>query len=571
MHRWKEGKLHVGTSDKIVTTQKQAVAIALNQSGLSNSKKAKPRKDADDVPKFTLKQRISITLKQIISSVYRDGVDAVLNYAMSDNETISGLFRDGSEVYDFSISKDGRISYVEADKKRKDAYLEGYYLTEYVPLTGATSDYTQGVLQSQLTKLDAAKPRQCSTGKSCGSTCISKGMKCVQGLGVKQKVALGNVQKVLSDKNNQQNAALAGAGLLAAAALAGGAVALSKRSGGKSEGREPRTKETFPAAKTTTPASSSRATPQPTRAASPSKTSQQPDIDDPWNGAEPQPRQNKISAKTATPQSKTQLALPPGTIRQAPPVVAPKPKVQPQTEPILRESTASEAAAAKNTLLNKNTGNNIAQALEIKGFDSDMSSKLGHIANQINKTVNIPNLPKIPVQPPTDSDSNADGGYFSATCTDGKTGEFLGRVPLKIEIDPKGNRPESSLVHETGHFIHHAAIGDPKEGYKGKIKPEMQELFNAMSRTKAIKNIDRLARTARNQDVRERANYLNQPEEIFARMFTQYTAKKSGSKVLQAQIKAGQKGKAVEYWDDREFNQIVEPAMDKFAKEKGWR
>lgn len=31
MHEFKEGELHIGTSDKIVTDPKQAIAIALNK------------------------------------------------------------------------------------------------------------------------------------------------------------------------------------------------------------------------------------------------------------------------------------------------------------------------------------------------------------------------------------------------------------------------------------------------------------------------------------------------------------------------------------------------------------
>lgn len=45
MHEFKEGDLHSGKSDVIVTNPKQAIAIALSEAeGLRKTKKAKPTK-----------------------------------------------------------------------------------------------------------------------------------------------------------------------------------------------------------------------------------------------------------------------------------------------------------------------------------------------------------------------------------------------------------------------------------------------------------------------------------------------------------------------------------------------
>lgn len=559
MHEWKEGKLHVGKSNKIVTSQKQAIAIALNQSGLSNrKKKSSHRKDAASTPK------VSLALKQIINSVYRDGVDAVLSYDSDATGGISGLFRDGREVFNYAIAPTGQISYVEVSDSRKDAYLEGYYLAGRVPDCSISNAYTRSVLNVELDRLDSnKKPRKCSSGKSCGNTCIAKGLKCVALLGQREQLAVKQISETIKTQKNRNEppldtlkrhapiiAGVAGAGILGAAVL--GMTA--------SQGRTGAGGTTLPAPSSSPPGSPPK--PQYALRGSASRSPQKSlDPDNPWDGPEPDPW-DEVSPPPQPPatQSRQTPELPPGI---------PQPKPQVQSEKVSSKPVSSnKTEAAKDILFNKNKGHDLVGALDIQGFDENTSSKLGHVVNQIKNTVNIPNLAKIPVQPTTDS--TKDGEYFTATYANRKTGEIIGCVPTKIELN-SSNRPELALVHEVGHFVHHTAIGDSKNWDKEKVKPEMQELFNVVNSSKAIKNLDRLTRIARRQDVRERANYLNQPEEIFARMFTQYVAKKSGSKVLQAQVKAGQKGKAVEYWDDREFSRVIEPAMDKFCKDMGWR
>ncbi len=66
-------------------------------------------------------QQIALALRQIIQSVYRDGVDAVLSFDLNDSGNISGVFRDDRQLYNYTITDDAEISYVERNTRRGDS------------------------------------------------------------------------------------------------------------------------------------------------------------------------------------------------------------------------------------------------------------------------------------------------------------------------------------------------------------------------------------------------------------------------------------------------------------------
>lgn len=171
------------------------------------------------------------SLKSVVSSVYKEGVDQILSWPQIDERGYMKFrFRGGAQVYDCEISPDGVISYIEA--QRSDSILLGAYfgpIAEYIE----DSEYANGLLEAEILRLDGKK---CRIGKSCGDTCITMNAKCSQMLGLQQKRAVESIRKAVSDRNKNKNnmgfvATIAG-GMLASA-LVGGGIALALSSAHK--------------------------------------------------------------------------------------------------------------------------------------------------------------------------------------------------------------------------------------------------------------------------------------------------------------------------------------------------
>ena len=120
---------------------------------------------SDSNPSTRLR-RVVLGIKRQIDTIYRGGVDAVLTFELEDNDAITGKFRDGGEVYDFTISPTNELSYVES-KVRSDAYLLGW-------------QYDSGNARGLRTDAPrrSIKKKVCAQGKPCGDGCIAKGLTC---------------------------------------------------------------------------------------------------------------------------------------------------------------------------------------------------------------------------------------------------------------------------------------------------------------------------------------------------------------------------------------------------------
>jgi hypothetical protein len=134
------------------------------------------RRDVDPTDQPTgqqqpdINQRLTAAIKQIIEQGYTDGVREVIS-ASVEGEDIIGQFRGLESVYDFTISGNGKLSYVA---------ISGEEVT------------TDAVGQDN---------RNCEKGDPCGRSCIRKGIKC--NIKLNRRIA----QSVLPDvrKNLQDN------------------------------------------------------------------------------------------------------------------------------------------------------------------------------------------------------------------------------------------------------------------------------------------------------------------------------------------------------------------------------
>jgi hypothetical protein len=128
-----------------------------------------------------------------IASIYGE-IDGYPSVQQNDNESLSGIFRDGHQIYDYSITHNGVLSYVEST--RSDSYLVGFSID---------SGYNKRQ-DTAATK----KPKKCIQGKPCKNTCIAKGVTCRVQLGSKELLALKQVSAAIksppSKTKTKQNA-----------------------------------------------------------------------------------------------------------------------------------------------------------------------------------------------------------------------------------------------------------------------------------------------------------------------------------------------------------------------------
>lgn len=138
---------------------------------------------------------------------------------------------------------------------------------------------------------------------------------------------------------------------------------------------------------------------------------------------------------------------------------------------------------------------------------------------------------------------------------------------------------QSTFVHEFGHMIDYSWIGQP--GRYESTSTELSGFKSAVENTELYKRLKKIGMTGKimlhgsqtvllNQSQRKLIPYLISQEELFARAIELWTAKKTNSKNLIAQIqKKGNMNFVNHYWDEADF-ETVNSALDNIFGKMGY-
>jgi len=164
-------------------------------------------------------------------------------------------------------------------------------------------------------------------------------------------------------------------------------------------------------------------------------------------------------------------------------------------------------------------------------------------------------------------DSRVRGAVFEAYTATG---------PYTIHLNPDGNHPELSLVHEIGHFLEWQAV--PKAAPGQRSLKDDSFFVQWLEVVRATENFGRLHDLRESQEeagpIHQAANYLLDEQELWARSYSQYVAVKKQVPMLLQQIGAENKiltGTILlrPYWKNSDFLP-VQTAIDSIFQALGW-
>lgn len=207
----------------------------------------------------------------------------------------------------------------------------------------------------------------------------------------------------------------------------------------------------------------------------------------------------------------------------------------------------------------------VKDALRNELTDETSQRQFGRAMQAIDRTHNIDDLPEIPV---TNRLRLPDSNGF---------GEFVphkGRA-FEINVDPKARAfdQREAFVHESGHLVDFDGL--PGQDYasvrafsgRGGV---LDDWAKAVQDTREYKLLKQARDTGRldGQDVSDMADtweYLAEPQELWARSYSQYVARKSGDvSIRHAHSKRNTQ------WSKDSFD-AIEEAMDTVFEQQGWR
>jgi len=218
----------------------------------------------------------------------------------------------------------------------------------------------------------------------------------------------------------------------------------------------------------------------------------------------------------------------------------------------------------------------VSQALQVRA--GRMSAAAKHAIAIIDQVHQDGDLPLIPVGSSTSK--RYEGVYRRDATT---------RAPKDIRLSLNASRPELTTVHEIGHFLDNAGLGNPQD-LASFADPVLDPWRAAVMNSRAYADLIRLHQAAaivvmhptrgqiRIPLPRQVLTYLLNPAELFARSYAQYIATKSGDPTLLHQLAAeriwwypmaGVVPIPIQ-WDPADFAPI-EAALEAVIRGLGWK
>ena len=142
-------------------------------------------------------------------------------------------------------------------------------------------------------------------------------------------------------------------------------------------------------------------------------------------------------------------------------------------------------------------------------------------------------------------------------------------VTHEIKIKEIGAWRELTMVHETGHFLHNAALGVPPMGIRS-IPQIMERSMVAIRGSAAFDGLELQLANSLGVQSRKHLRYLLEDYELWARAYAQYIAERSGSAKLLDQVRRARLHHAERQWSREDFEPIG-IAIDEMFIKLGWR
>ena len=256
------------------------------------------------------------------------------------------------------------------------------------------------------------------------------------------------------------------------------------------------------------------------------------------------------------------------------PAAPPKPPAKKTPEAIAKPKPkrAKKAPAGKP----EPTGAPVGKALDLQALRGRTSVEVWAAVRAIDRVHGDGKLPTIPID---HLRSSKNAGEFRHIPDE--------RRPVMIAISPDSPHPALTAAHEIGHFIEYSGIPGAAVGAKRDWAndPHLADWFKVVQATQAVAKLRALAGKTKIEVARADGSrvaidlgggyvdYLLKPNELWARAYAQFVARRSESVALGGQLTDTQKSPVNQalpaHWSDADFAPVDRAMATLFAR-LGW-